>query len=59
MAYKVEMAKTRSTHAPRVRLAPQCNAAIAKVCAAIRKIWVVGSYFGTDLVRSLWPLGTF
>jgi len=39
-------------------LAPQLDAAIAKACANIRKIRVVGSYFRTDIGQSLWPPGT-
>jgi phosphoribosylamine--glycine ligase len=41
-----------------IALAPALDAAIAKAYANIRKIRVVGSYFRTDIGRSLWPPGT-
>jgi phosphoribosylamine-glycine ligase len=41
-----------------IALAPKLNAAIAKAYANIRKIRVVGSYFRTDIGKSLWPPGT-
>jgi phosphoribosylamine---glycine ligase len=41
-----------------IALAPKLGAAIAKACANIRKIHVVGSYFRTDIGQSLWPPGT-
>jgi phosphoribosylamine-glycine ligase len=41
-----------------IALAPTLKAAIAKAYANIRKIRVVGSYFRTDVGRSLWPPGT-
>jgi phosphoribosylamine-glycine ligase len=40
-----------------IALAPKLDAAIAKACANIRKIRVVGSYFRTDVGQSLWPPG--
>jgi phosphoribosylamine---glycine ligase len=41
-----------------IALAPKLDAAIAKACMNIRKIRVVGSYFRTDIGKSLWPPGT-
>jgi phosphoribosylamine--glycine ligase len=41
-----------------IALAPTLEAAIAKAYANIRKIRVVGSYYRTDVGRSLWPPGT-
>ena len=41
-----------------IALAPALDAAIAKAYANIRKIRVVGSYFRTDIGRSLWPPGS-
>jgi phosphoribosylamine-glycine ligase len=41
-----------------IALAPKLDAAIAKAYANIRKIRVVGSYFRTDVGKSLWPPGT-
>ncbi len=41
-----------------IALAPRLDAAIAKAYANIRKIRVLGSYFRTDVGRSLWPPGT-
>jgi len=41
-----------------VALAPKLDVAIAKACANIRKLRVVGSYFRTDIGQSLWPPGT-
>ena len=41
-----------------IALAPKLDAAIAKAYANIRKIRVVGSYFRTDIGKSLWPPGT-
>ena len=41
-----------------IALAPALDAAILKAYANIRKIRVVGSYFRTDIGRSLWPPGT-
>jgi phosphoribosylamine--glycine ligase len=40
-----------------IALAPALDTAIAKAYANIRKIRVVGSYFRTDIGRSLWPPG--
>ncbi len=40
-----------------IALAPKLDTAIAKACANIRKIRVVGSYFRTDVGQSLWPPG--
>ena len=41
-----------------IALAPKLDAAVAKAYANIRKIRVVGSYFRTDIGKSLWPPGT-
>jgi phosphoribosylamine-glycine ligase len=41
-----------------ISLAPKLDAAVAKAYANIRKIRVVGSYFRTDIGKSLWPPGT-
>jgi phosphoribosylamine-glycine ligase len=41
-----------------IGLAPKLDAAIAKAYANIRKIRVVGSYYRTDIGKSLWPPGT-
>ena len=41
-----------------IALAPRLDAAVAKAYANIRKIRVVGSYYRTDIGRSLWPPGT-
>jgi phosphoribosylamine-glycine ligase len=41
-----------------IALAPQLDAAIAAAYANIRKIRVVGSYYRTDVGKSLWPPGT-
>jgi phosphoribosylamine---glycine ligase len=41
-----------------IALAPELDTAIARASANIRKIRVVGSYFRTDIGRSLWPPGT-
>jgi phosphoribosylamine-glycine ligase len=41
-----------------IALAPGLEAAIAKAYANIRKIRVIGSYFRTDIGKSLWPPGT-
>ena len=41
-----------------IALAPKLDAAIAKAYVNIGKIRVVGSYFRTDVGRSLWPPGT-
>jgi phosphoribosylamine-glycine ligase len=41
-----------------IALAPRLDAAIARAYANIRKIRVVGSYFRTDIGKSLWPPGT-
>ncbi|HLX96717.1 MAG TPA: phosphoribosylglycinamide synthetase C domain-containing protein [Verrucomicrobiae bacterium] len=40
-----------------IALAPALDAAITRAYANIRKIRVVGSYFRTDIGRSLWPPG--
>ncbi|HEY3760335.1 MAG TPA: phosphoribosylglycinamide synthetase C domain-containing protein [Verrucomicrobiae bacterium] len=40
-----------------IALAPTLDAAIAKAYANIRKIRVVGSYYRTDVGKSLWPPG--
>jgi phosphoribosylamine-glycine ligase len=40
-----------------IALAPRLDAAIARAYANIRKIRVVGSYFRTDIGKSLWPPG--
>jgi phosphoribosylamine-glycine ligase len=40
-----------------VSLAPKLDAAMVKAYANIRKIRVAGSYFRTDVGRSLWPPG--
>ncbi len=40
-----------------IALAPALDTAIARAYANIRKIRVVGSYFRTDIGRSLWPPG--
>ncbi|MFO1515144.1 MAG: phosphoribosylglycinamide synthetase C domain-containing protein, partial [Verrucomicrobiota bacterium] len=41
-----------------IALAPTLKAAIAKAYANIRRLRVVGSYYRTDVGRSLWPPGT-
>jgi phosphoribosylamine-glycine ligase len=41
-----------------IALAPKLDSAIARAYANIRKIRVVGSYFRTDIGKSLWPPGT-
>jgi phosphoribosylamine---glycine ligase len=41
-----------------IALASKLETAIAKAYANIRKIRVVGSYFRTDVGKSLWPPGT-
>jgi len=41
-----------------IALAPQLDTAIATAYANIRKLRVVGSYYRTDVGRSLWPPGT-
>ena len=41
-----------------IALAPTLEAALAQAYANIRKIRVVGSYYRTDVGRSLWPPGT-
>jgi phosphoribosylamine-glycine ligase len=41
-----------------IALAPKLDAAIVKAYANIKKIRVVGSYFRTDVGKSLWPPGT-
>ncbi|MGC9942378.1 MAG: phosphoribosylglycinamide synthetase C domain-containing protein [Verrucomicrobiota bacterium] len=41
-----------------IALAPTLNAAIDRAYANVHKIRVVGSYFRTDVGRSLWPPGT-
>ena len=38
-------------------LAPTLDAAVTKAYANIRKIRVIGSYFRTDVGKSLWPPG--
>jgi phosphoribosylamine-glycine ligase len=40
-----------------ITLASTLDAAIARAYANIRKIRVVGSYFRTDIGKSLWPPG--
>jgi len=40
-----------------IALAPVLDAAIAKAYANIRRLRVAGSYFRTDVGRSLWPPG--
>ncbi len=40
-----------------IALAPTLDSAIANACANIRKIRVVGSYYRTDVGKSLWPPG--
>ena len=40
-----------------IALAPKLDAAVARAYANIRKIRVVGSYYRTDIGRSLWPPG--
>jgi len=40
-----------------IALAPTLNVAIAKAYANIRKIRVVGSYYRTDVGKTLWPPG--
>ena len=40
-----------------IALAPTLEAALARAYANIRKIRVVGSYYRTDVGRSLWPPG--
>jgi phosphoribosylamine---glycine ligase len=41
-----------------IALASTLNAAISRAYANIRKLRVVGSYYRTDIGRSLWPPGT-
>ena len=41
-----------------IALAPRLDAAMARAYANIRKIRVVGSYYRTDIGRSLWPPGS-
>ncbi len=41
-----------------IATAPTLEAAIAKAYANIRKLRVLGSYYRTDIGRSLWPPGT-
>jgi phosphoribosylamine-glycine ligase len=40
-----------------IALAPTLDAAISRAYANIRKLRVVGSYYRTDIGRSLWPPG--
>jgi phosphoribosylamine-glycine ligase len=40
-----------------IALAPKLDAAMARAYANIRKIRVVGSYYRTDIGKSLWPPG--
>jgi phosphoribosylamine---glycine ligase len=40
-----------------IALEPTLDAAIARAYANIRKIRVLGSYYRTDIGRSLWPPG--
>jgi len=41
-----------------IALAPTLESALARAYANLRKIRVVGSYYRTDVGRSLWPPGT-
>lgn len=52
-----ELTATGHRIADVIALAPTLEAAVAKAYANIRKIRVVGSYFRTDIGRSLWPPG--
>ncbi len=53
-----ELVATGQRIADVIALAPTLKSAIARAYANIRKIRVVGSYFRTDVGRSLWPPGT-